>query len=127
MRFPHVYIHAFSVSNVNSPNLLDLRSLLGFVHWQCINNVHPLGSVKYHLGSIGGIDATGMEVKLDGITRSSSVATYWSSPAIHVWFEVTHPSYREAECHAEEISEPAAALWRDDALVVNVLLPEHMQ
>ena len=47
-----------------------------------------MGSVTYHLGSIGGVDASRMEVVLDGISPSSFWATSWSFPAMHVWFEV---------------------------------------
>ncbi len=36
-------------------DLLDLRAFLGFDRWQSANKGTPLGSVKYHLGSIGGV------------------------------------------------------------------------
>ena len=46
-------------------DLLDLRALLGFERWQSANKGLPLGSVKDHLGSIGGVEASRMEVMLD--------------------------------------------------------------
>ena len=57
-------------------DLLDLRAFLGFDSWQSANKGIPLGSVKYHLGSIGGVDATSMEVVFDVISPSSCGATY---------------------------------------------------
>ena len=39
-------------------DLLDLRALLGFERWQSANKSLPLGSVKDHLGSIGGVEAS---------------------------------------------------------------------
>ena len=46
-------------------DFLDLRALLGFERWQSANKGLPLGSVKDHLGSIGGVEASRMEVMLD--------------------------------------------------------------
>ena len=46
-------------------DLLDLRALLGFERRQSANKGLPLGSVKYHLGSIGGIEASKIEIVLD--------------------------------------------------------------
>ena len=40
-------------------DLLDLRALLGFERWLSANKGLPLGSVKDHLGSIGGVEASG--------------------------------------------------------------------
>ena len=45
--------------------LLDLRALLGFERWQSAKKGLPLGSVKDHLGSIGGVEASIIEVVLD--------------------------------------------------------------
>ena len=56
-------------------DILDLRALQGFEHWQSIisNKGLPLGSVKDHPGSIGGVDASRIEVVLDGISPSTVV------------------------------------------------------
>ena len=50
----------------NSIDLLDLRALIGFERWQSANKGLPLWSVKDHLGSIGVVEASRMEVVLDG-------------------------------------------------------------
>ena len=76
-------------------NLLDIRAFLGFERWQSAHKGFPLGSVTYHLGSIGGVEASRMEVVLDGISPSSFWGTSWSFPAMNVWVEVIDPSYRE--------------------------------
>ena len=62
-----------------------------------------MGSVKDHLGSIGCIEASIIEVKLDGIRPSSFRATSWSFSAMNVWFEDISPLYMEKGSHAEEI------------------------
>ena len=46
-------------------DLLDLRALLGFERWQSANKGLSLGSVKDHLGSIGGVEASRVEIVLD--------------------------------------------------------------
>ena len=46
-------------------DLLDLRALLGFERRQSANKGLPLGSVKVHLGSIGGVEASRIEIVLD--------------------------------------------------------------
>ena len=46
-------------------DLFDLRALLGFERWQSANKELPLGSVKDHLGSIGGVEASRIEIVLD--------------------------------------------------------------
>ena len=51
-----------------------------------------MGLVKYHLGNIGGAEASIIEVMLDGISPSSFGATSWSCPAMNAWFEVTTAS-----------------------------------
>ena len=66
-----------------------------------------MGSVKYHLGSVGGVEASRIEVVLDGISSSSFGATFCSFPAMNVWDEVISTSYRERGWHAEEMYEPA--------------------
>ena len=43
--------------NAYGGDLIDLRALLGFERWQSANKGLPLGSVKDHLGSIGGVKA----------------------------------------------------------------------
>ena len=48
-------------------------------------------SVEDHLSIIGGVEASRMEVMLDGISPSSFGATSWSFPAMNVWVEVTDP------------------------------------
>ena len=45
--------------------VLDLRALGGFERCQCANIGLPLGSVKYTLGSIDGVEASRVEVVLD--------------------------------------------------------------
>ena len=46
--------------------LLDLRALLGFERRQSANKGLPLGSVKDHLGGIGGVEASRIiEIVLD--------------------------------------------------------------
>ena len=55
-----------------------LGALLGFERWQSANKDLPLGSVKYHLGSIGGVEASRIEVVFDGISPSRFGATSWS-------------------------------------------------
>ncbi len=40
------------------PDLLVLRALLGFERWQSANKGLQLGSVKDHLGSIDGVEAS---------------------------------------------------------------------
>ena len=50
------------------PDLLVLRALLGFERWQYANKGLPLGSVKDHLGSIGGVEASRIEDPLGSIT-----------------------------------------------------------
>ena len=42
-----------------------LRALLGFERWQSANRGLPLGSVKDHQGSIGGVEASRIKVVLD--------------------------------------------------------------
>ena len=61
-------------------------------------------SVKYHLSSIGGVEASRMEVVLYGISPSSFEATSWSFAAMNVWDEVIDPSYREGGWHTEDMS-----------------------
>ena len=63
-----------------------------FERWQSANKCLPQGSVKDHLGSIGGVDDSRIEVVLDGISPSSFGATSWSFPAMNVWVEVIDPS-----------------------------------
>ena len=63
------------------------------------------GSVKYHLGNIGGSEANRMEVVLDDISPSSYRVAPWSFPVMNFWIEVTDLSYREGGWHAEEMSE----------------------
>ena len=46
-------------------DLLDLRALLGFERRRSANKGLPLGSVKDHLGSIGGVEASRIEIVLD--------------------------------------------------------------
>ena len=75
-------------------DILNLRALRGFERRQSINKDLPLGSVKDHLGSIGGVEDSRMEVVLDGISRSSFGATSFCFPAMNVWVEVINPSYR---------------------------------
>ena len=65
------------------------------------NDIQPLGSVKDHLDSIYGVEASGIEIMLDGISPSSYGATSWSFPVMNVWFEVINYSY----WIEEEISE----------------------
>ena len=43
---------------------LELSALLGFERWQSENKGLPLGSVKCHLGSIDGVEASRVEVVL---------------------------------------------------------------
>ena len=45
--------------------------LLGFERWQSANKGLQLGSVKDHLGSTGGVEASRMEFVLDGISHGS--------------------------------------------------------
>ena len=85
---------------------LALRALLGFERWQSANKGLPLGSVKDHLGSIGCVEASRIEVVLDGISPSRFGATSWSFPAMNYWVEVVDPSYRKGGWHAMEMSEP---------------------
>ena len=58
--------------------------LLGFERWQSSNEGLPMGPVKDHLGSIGGVEANIIEVMLIGISPSNFGATYWSLPSINV-------------------------------------------
>ena len=44
------------------PALLDLRALLGFERRQSTNKGLPLGSAKDHIGSIGGIEASIIDI-----------------------------------------------------------------
>ena len=60
--------------------LLDLRALLWFEHWQSAHEGLPRGSV----GSIGGVEASRIEIVLDGIRPFSCGAAYWSFPAMNV-------------------------------------------
>ena len=77
-----------------------LRALVGFEHWQSINKALPLWLVKYHLASIGGVEASRMEVVLDEISPHRGFgATSWPFPALNVSFEVIHPSYKEGGWH----------------------------
>ena len=46
-------------------DLLGLRAMLGFERWQSANKDLPLVSVKDHLGSIDGVEASIMEVVFD--------------------------------------------------------------
>ena len=46
-------------------DLLDLRALLGLERWQSANKGLPLGSVEDRLGSIGGVEASRIEVVFD--------------------------------------------------------------
>ena len=80
------------------------RALLEFDRWQSINEGLPLRSVKYHLSSIGGVEASKMEVLLDGISPSSFGVTPWTFPAMNVWVEVKDSSYMEGGFHAEVMS-----------------------
>ena len=47
--------HHFVQNQSYKGYLLDLRALLGFERCQSSNKGLPLGSVKDHLGSIGGV------------------------------------------------------------------------
>ena len=58
------YHDANNVSNFGG-DLLDLRALLGFERRQSASKGLPLGSVKDHLGSIGGVEASRIEIVLD--------------------------------------------------------------
>ena len=69
-------------------DILNLRALRGFERRKSINKDLPLGSVKDHLGSIGGIEGSRIEVVLNGISPSSFGATSWCFPAMDVWIEV---------------------------------------
>ena len=72
--------------------------LLGFERWQSANKGLPPGSVKYHMGSIDGVEASRMEVVLDGISPPIFGANAWSFPLMNVWVEIIDgkdPSYRE--------------------------------
>ena len=54
-----------------------------------------------------GVEASRIEVVLDGVSPSRFGATSWSFPAMNVWIEVIDPLYREGEWHhAMEMSEP---------------------
>ena len=88
-------------------DLLDLRALLGFQRWQSAKKGLPLGSVKDHLGSIGGVEASIIEIVLYGISPSRFGATSWSFPAMNYWVEVVDSSYRKGGWHAMEMSKPA--------------------
>ena len=66
-------------------------------------------SVKDHLGSIDGVQASRMEVVFDWISQSGFGAAYWSFPTMDVWIEVKESSYMEGGWHAVEMSEPAQA------------------
>ena len=72
-------------------DILYLRAPVRFEHWQSINKGLPLGSVKDHLGSIGGVKASCIQVVLDGISPSSFGATSWSFPAMNYWVECHRP------------------------------------
>ena len=56
---------------------LTYLRLLGFERWQSANKGLPLGSVKDHLGSIGVVEASRMEVVLDGISPPSFGGGLW--------------------------------------------------
>ena len=88
-------------------DLHDLRALLGFERWQSAKKGLSLGSVKDHLGSIDGVEASRVEVVLDWISPSSFEAASWSFPTMDVRVEVKDSSYRERGWHAMEMSEPA--------------------
>ena len=59
------------------------------------------------MGSIGGVEASIMEVVLDEGIPSSFGAASWSFPAMNVWDDVIDTSHQEGGWHAEEVSEPA--------------------
>ena len=63
------YWHFFYFAK--SLTLLYLRTLLGFERWQFSNKDLPMGSVKDHLGTIGGVEASRIEVVLEEISPSS--------------------------------------------------------
>ena len=84
-----------------------LKALLGFERWQSTKKGLPLRSVKDNLGSIGDVEASRIEVALDGISPSSFGATSWYFPTMNYWVEVIGPSYRVGGWHAMEMSEPA--------------------
>ena len=73
-------------------------ALLGFERWQSANIGLPLGSVKYHLGTIGGVEASRTEDVFDGIDPSRFGANSWSFPAMNVWVEVIDPSGGRMAC-----------------------------
>ena len=81
--------------------------MLVFERWQSAYKGLPLGSVRYHLGSIGGVEASRRQVVLDGISPSRFGANSWSFPTMNDWVDVVDLSYREGGWHAVEMSEPA--------------------
>ena len=74
---------------------------------QSANKGLPLGSVKYHLSSIGGVEESRIEIVLDSISPSSFGAASRSLPAMDVWVEVIDSSSREGGWHAVDMSKPA--------------------
>ena len=79
----------YQLSSSNWP-LCSFLKMCKFFFLDFVNKDLPLGLVKDHLGSIGGVEASRIEVVLDRISQSSFRATSWSFPAmIDVWFEVT--------------------------------------
>ena len=92
------------------PYFTWLKSPAQFESWEFINEGIPLGSDKDHQGSIGGVEASIIEVVLDGISPSSFGATSWSFPTMDVWLGVIDSSYWERGWHAKEMSEPAKAV-----------------
>ena len=65
--------------------MLALRALLGFERWQSATEDLPLGSVRDHISCIGGVEASRIQVVLDGISPSRFRATSWSFPAMNDW------------------------------------------
>ena len=70
-------------------DLRDLEPCSGSSVGSPLTKTFHLGSVKDHLGIIGGVEVSSIEVVLDGISPSRFVATScWSFPALNHLVEV---------------------------------------
>ena len=69
--------------------------MTGFERWQSANQGLPLGSVKDHLGSIGVVEASRMEVGLMESAHLVLGTAFGSFPAMDSWVKVIDFSYKE--------------------------------
>ena len=77
------------------------RALLGLERWQSANKGLPLGTVKDHLGSIGGVEASRIEVVLDNVLYNTSFSRGGNFRFIRKFGLCAKCSSREIIIHCE--------------------------